>query len=399
MILNAINQDHNSRRSHAMNDLKARMNNRKGFTLVELLVVIAIIGVLVALLLPAIQAAREAARRTQCVNNVKQMALAAANHESAKKAFPPGRLFPDWQDATGNSKGDSNYESPTIVPTDKTGFYSVHIWLLPYMEANNVYQLIDFKRAHAKKMLNPTNPNYNAYNTAQGLFICPSDANVGVMVSENNYRSNFGGNTPGAGAASPGGFPEQGRRDLWHPAGNGAFTMGRRGLETRAYTDGLSKTAFFSERIKGNGGPADSVPTRDSMIRCEPLLPNTESPIAATFAEIEKYVPKPTGGPYNFTAAGRFIDDWSNGWPFAGYDSTQYNHVPPPNWKGQDCGVNYIADRPQEHAFVAARSDHPGTVVVAFGDGHTAIISDDVNLDVWRAIGSRNGEETIDADL
>lgn len=141
-----------------MNGLNRQPRNRAGFTLVELLVVIAIIGVLVALLLPAIQAAREAARRTQCINNVKQMALAAANHESAKGAFPPGRLYPDWTDATGTPKGATNYESPAIVPTDKTGFFSVHVWLLPYMEASNVYQLIDFRRAHAKKMLNPTNP-------------------------------------------------------------------------------------------------------------------------------------------------------------------------------------------------------------------------------------------------
>ena len=70
---------------------------RPGFTLVELLVVIAIIGVLVALLLPAVQAAREAARRTQCVNNVKQMGLGAVNYESAHGAFPPGRMRPDWE--------------------------------------------------------------------------------------------------------------------------------------------------------------------------------------------------------------------------------------------------------------------------------------------------------------
>src|SRR5690349_22852048 len=67
---------------------------RKGFTLVELLVVIAIIGVLVALLLPAVQAAREAARRTQCTNHIKQMMLAMHNHESSKKCFPSGGIAP-----------------------------------------------------------------------------------------------------------------------------------------------------------------------------------------------------------------------------------------------------------------------------------------------------------------
>ena len=76
-----------------------------GFTLVELLVVIAIIGVLVALLLPAVQAAREAARRTQCINNIKQMGLGAVNYESAHGSFPPGRLYPDWQKANGSIVG------------------------------------------------------------------------------------------------------------------------------------------------------------------------------------------------------------------------------------------------------------------------------------------------------
>jgi prepilin-type processing-associated H-X9-DG protein len=90
-------------------------------------------------------------------------------------------------------------------------------------------------------------------------------------------------------------------------------------------------------------------------------------------------------------------EDWSNGWPFAGYDATQYNHVAPPNWQGQDCGSNsYIPDAPYEGAIVAPRSEHNGGVNVAYGDGHTTFISDGVDLAVWRAIGSRNGEEPLD---
>ena len=81
------------------------------------------------------------------------------------------------------------------------------------------------------------------------------------------------------------------------------------------------------------------------------------------------------------------------GWPFAGYDSTQYNHVAPPNWGGQDCGVNHISDTPKEHAIAPPRSEHNGVVVVTFGDGHTELINDDIDLLVWRAMGSRNGEE------
>lgn len=372
----------------------------RGFTLVELLVVIAIIGVLVALLLPAVQAARESARRTQCINNLKQMGLAAANYESARGVFPPGRLDPDWADSTGAPKnqGETSYASVSV--DDRTGFYSVHIWLLPYMEAGNVYNLINFDVAQIKT-LTASNPNTPAYEAALDLFICPSDSNTGAVISENNYRSNFGGSTPGAGAQSTG-TTDPRSTDIWPIGGNGAFTITKKnGLRAGEYSDGLSNTAFFSERVKGDGGPEEgTVPDSRSIIRCPNPSFRPGASFEPNFLAASNYVPKPEQR--NFRSAGRLAENgslFSNGWPFAGYDSSQYNHVAPPNWTGQDCGVNYISDRPQEHAIIAARSDHPGVVNVSFGDGHTATVSDDVDLQVWRAVGSRNGEEAISIDL
>jgi prepilin-type N-terminal cleavage/methylation domain-containing protein len=378
-----------------------------GFTLVELLVVIAIIGVLVALLLPAIQAAREAARRTQCVNNLKQMGLAAANHESAKRTFPPGRLVPDWSVNGDENVTDTSYANVTVANNVKTGFYSVHIWLLPYMEANNVFQLIDFSIPQVKKMQNPTNPHFAAYSTAQGMFICPSDPFSERIISENNYRSNFGGSSPYGGAQVvelPGGkkiFDPTVVSSEGIPAGgNGAFSMGRTGLGSRAYTDGLSKTAFFSERTKGTANDkASALPEKSDMVT-GPDRRVALFPVDLAYQNCLNYVPKVDG--FTFTFGGRWpaSEDWSNGWPFAGYDSSQYNHVAPPNWSGFDCGMtSSIADRPNEHAVVAPRSEHPGNVVVAFGDGHTAIVSDDIDLAVWRAIGSRDGGETVDTNF
>jgi len=371
-------------------------HRRRAFTLVELLVVIAIIGVLVALLLPAVQAARESARRSQCTNNMKQMGLAALNYESANGVFPPGRIFPDWI-KLGKDVPESNYRNykTGIQATDKTGFYSVHIWLLPYMEASNVYDLIDFDRAQVKKMLNPRNPHYDAYATAQGIFICPSDANTEQIISENNYRSNFGGDTPGAGSRTGSMTTTEPRSfDKWHPGGNGAFTYGKIGLKAKAYVDGLSQTAFFSERIKGSGNGlpfvtnTKDVPTSADIIEC-PVDVGTNVFIDTAYEAASN---PPTGPMVLFGGAGRWIDDWSNGWPFAGYDSTQYNHVAPPNWQGIDCASPAgIPDTPEEKAIIAARSDHPGVVVVCFGDGHTSTVSDDVELAVWRAAGTRNG--------
>ncbi len=383
----------------------------RAFTLVELLVVIAIIGVLVALLLPAIQAAREAARRSQCTNNIKQMALATANYESAKGYFPPGRLNPDLETktATGWTPSPGGYTSYGGYDANKRyGNFSVHIWLLPYMEQTAVYNLIDFSKGQTKQMKSGAtivNPHYRAYATAQGLFICPTDPNTGLVISENNYRSNFGGGTPFAGVQQGGLDPTVLNPEGFPAGGNGAFTFGKKGLKAGDYSDGLSNTAFFSERTKGSGIDAGSTaPTKWDIVGMGGGNNVTGIVIGGyptsgsgdLFTKCLNYVPAMDGR--NLTGAGRWLEgsDYSNGWPFAGYDASQYNHVAPPNWSGQDCGSNSgIPDTAEEHAIIAARSEHTGVVNTAFGDGHVTAIADSVDLAVWRAIGSRNGEETV----
>lgn len=390
---------------------------KSGFTLVELLVVIAIIGILVALLLPAVQAAREAARRAECVNKVRQMALGAINYESTNGYFPPGRLRPD-KSVNGTELPLSYTQYRTgFTSLTEGGFYSVHIWLLQYIEAQNVYDLIDFETGQRKEFLNASgnviNPHYQAYATAGELFLCPSDPNGESDVSENNYRSNFGGSTPGAGARQGGAVSQAYREDssaAWHVGGNGAFTAGKRGLRPSRFIDGLSKTALFSERIRGSGQTNDNDTENSSsefialdgdFRRCDnrDTLFDTSISINSTqYADAfqSEQNSRPTEAQtFIFTGAGRWIGRWSNGWPFAGYDSTQYNHVAPPNWVGLDCGVNSINDVPYEHAIASARSGHPGGVNVAFGDGHTEFVNDSVDIFLWRAMGSRNGEETI----
>ena len=111
---------------------RTHLADRRGFTLIELLVVIAIIGVLVALLLPAVQAAREAARRLQCVNNLKQFGLAIANYESAQGSYPMG--FSAWSKAY-----------------DNCATYFGHSWMnytLPFLEGGAPYDSINFGRAY-----------------------------------------------------------------------------------------------------------------------------------------------------------------------------------------------------------------------------------------------------------
>lgn len=167
----------------------------RGFTLVELLVVIAIIGILVALLLPAIQAAREAARRTQCTNKMKQLGLAVMNYESARKVLPPA-YTPNYTKAqlTGTCPGATG----TAPVSNGLAHHALFSFLLPYIEENSVYDQIDFKQNWESSLTN-SKGGTNRVATSRDLeqFICPStearpqsyttDYNVIVDVDRTKY--------------------------------------------------------------------------------------------------------------------------------------------------------------------------------------------------------------------
>ena len=162
--------------------VKDSRKRRVGFTLVELLVVIAIIGILVALLLPAVQSAREAARRMQCSNNLKQIGLASHNFHDTYKAFPPGVV------QKGVNKNNINGGTNDTIDPPIWGnqFLGAHVYLLPFMEGQNIYDQIDVTKSLDHYIGMPgtapanlaewwgTTASWNAAQTRIGGFLCPS---------------------------------------------------------------------------------------------------------------------------------------------------------------------------------------------------------------------------------
>ena len=141
-----------------------RSRRNLGFTLIELLVVIAIIGILIGLLLPAVQAVRSASTRTQCMNNMRQIGLAVMNYEAAFRAFPPSRHDID---PVANSQ-EKNFVIPATVGNGKTADQSWMTQILPYMEQTNLADLYDFKKPWYDTV------NIPVIQTQETLFTCPS---------------------------------------------------------------------------------------------------------------------------------------------------------------------------------------------------------------------------------
>jgi prepilin-type N-terminal cleavage/methylation domain-containing protein/prepilin-type processing-associated H-X9-DG protein len=169
-----------------MNSLRSQ---KRGFTLVELLVVIAIIGILVALLLPAIQAAREAARRSQCVNKMKQLGLAVLNYESARKVLPYAST-PNLTQAlkTGPCAGAAG----AAPATNGLHHHAIFSFILPYIEEQAVYDQIDFKFdwSDSTNVTSKNIKNYTAFARDIDVFLCPSTENrPGTFTTDYNVIS------------------------------------------------------------------------------------------------------------------------------------------------------------------------------------------------------------------
>ncbi|MDO5552767.1 MAG: DUF1559 domain-containing protein [Planctomycetia bacterium] len=372
----------------------ARLKRFFGFTLVELLVVIAIIGILIALLLPAVQAAREAARRMQCTNNIKQLSLALQNYHDAYSAFPTA-----WSLTLNNSKSDC---------------LSVLFTLLPFCENSALYDvgITWTKNYSANEWDGNKDPvEGNPFACQPVMVRCPSESvapvEPGKKFGQNNYV------TCGADWQDAGIGGKKGNKCSYDHNPRSVFDARKRPDFSRfwcaisAITDGTSNTACFSESCMG--GPDSNY----SLVKVGVAVMNTavvepESPVLVTSAVVSDCLNLANGKYY---ASGHPSKDtslfkqklWFDGYPLNG----TFHTILPPN--GPSCTNNKI------HKYAgpfmkSASSYHSGGVNVGLYDGSVRFVSDTIDcgdlssakivergaseFGVWGALGSINGGET-----
>jgi len=375
-----------------------RARGRGGFTLIELLVVIAIIAVLIALLLPAVQAAREAARRAQCINNIKQLGLAAHNYVSANNVYP----------------------CQTVQNTNQWAWEpSWAASILPNLEQTPVYNSINFNLPMLEIGFVTSNTFGGRANSTSGLLalstlLCPSESMTHEITFSGAWgQSNYAGNYGGPGMISTcNGTMVPARGDLFVSSTN----LGP--VSIASVIDGTSNTALFSEHLLGYGAGLDD-PTQSAAKAGSPFAKrslfqiNSIAPpqdlglpgVAMAVSLMAACQSLPNGTAPSSDAS------FGSSWLFSqGYvtSNTSYTHFMTPNkysCVGAESGFfgaqgNFSSDGANggTTAAVTATSNHPGGVNIGFADGSVKFIKDSISYQTWWALGSRNGGEVVSSD-
>jgi prepilin-type processing-associated H-X9-DG protein/prepilin-type N-terminal cleavage/methylation domain-containing protein len=310
-----------------------------GLTLIELVVVMAILALLIGLLLPAVQSAREAARRGQCVASMKQIGIAMQSYHATHDMFPPSAL---------------------LVPREhfSTDQLSELLFLLPQLEQTVLFNSINMAFAGYDTISAPSTENHTARHTRLAVLLCPSDGETNHL---NSYRFNRGRYLPPSWSI--------------YSEFDGPFSIGRF-PSASTITDGLSGTAVVSERVSGSFVPGVDDPRRDLKAPNDPsFIPSDDSIfIAVCLAD----------------QPGLWWD-WTSGinWFYSGFVTTSYNHNGKPNDRRPSC-VPIAGRAGGPGGLCPPRSFHPGGVNVLFGDGHVEFVTDSVQESVWIARGTYN---------
>jgi prepilin-type N-terminal cleavage/methylation domain-containing protein len=355
----------------------------KGFTLIELLVVIAIIGILVALLLPAVQQAREAARRTQCRNNLKQIGLALHNYHDVHGCFPLSM--------PGGGIGGSGCT---------TGFYSWQAYILPFIDQGPLYNSINFHVEMAgpgscnniyDASIASSHVNASAAGIIVPMYLCPSDSyasNAVVMGSADpapgSYAANAGWPSLTTGLESdewPTPRKYSGIISLASPADTVAWHPAQ-AVRLRDVTDGTSNTMAVSERLIMKGQTLQEIRDSEEKLLSFHLI-ETARPLARMVSSCNLLGHADV---YFSAFQGR---SWISGWTLT---APTYMHVFTPNTRnchlhgGEGTGDN----------LVTPSSRHTGGVHSLLCDGSVRFVADSIDQRVWWVVGSRNDGQVTD---
>ena len=332
--------------------LVSMARKRSAFTLVELLVVIAIIAMLVTLLLPAVQAARSAARRIACINNIRQLGLALHNFETAQAHFPPS-----WKPAR-------NYEG-------SVDGWSAPAQLLPYLEEGALYAHVDFDISYTAARL----PSGLPLGSARvPVLLCPDEPGDRVRIKNDvptyyplNYSANVGVWFV---------FDPETRR-----GGPGAFYPDSR-LTSGKFTDGLSKTVALAEVKAWN--PYFRNAAKKSV---DPVAPSQLASLGGDFKTNSGHTESLDGRAHQTGVTGLFAPNTRV--PNVA-DEIEYDV----DWTNQQEGKSSTIPT---YAAVTARSYHAGGVNIVRMDGSAQFINDGVELAAWQAMFTRSGDEVVSA--